>query len=229
LGELHRVRLDGHERDHQLDLVRFPVWMGRRRFGGAGGRLYLVVSACLVAWRYFKPLERASTRTAATPAPSQTLLWDTDRQAALELLQLEDFAINLVVSQLLEDMVQLGHDLAIQSPPGPLRLGGEFSDQQRSASAFLEEVQRTLGTTMRYEGIRFILNSAESEAVETVRQIPLNQRPPDIDALDIREWAIIHYQAGHVLAYLERQKRVAREHLRQFRDKFLEFNRARQK
>jgi hypothetical protein len=139
----------------------------------------LVVSACLVAWRYFRPLEKKATIPTAPPQDS----WAADRQAVLELIHLEDFVVNLVVSQLLEDMVQLGRDHGIQSPPGPLQLGGEFSIQQRSAVTFLEEVRRTLGTTARYDGIRFIMQNAESEAEQAIRQVPLNQRPAEIDTL----------------------------------------------
>ncbi len=188
----------------------------------------LAVSVSLALYRYFRPImaPTAASSSQATSVTQETRHADAN-QTRLELNHLEDFAVNLVVSQLIEDMVELGRDHEIQSPPAPLQLGGAFSERKRAAETFLEEVNRILRTTMRGESIRYIMANAAHEAEQAIRQVPLDERPAGIDPLDLREWAIVHYQAGHVLHYLQRQKTEARQYLRQYRDMFLEFTRAR--
>jgi hypothetical protein len=77
------------------------------------------------------------------------------------------------------------------------------------ADDYWREVRNLLsGTRWGYE-LSMIEHSAESTAEFTIRDIPLAERPSDIDPMDLRRFAILKFRAENTNGYIQRCKAEA--------------------
>jgi hypothetical protein len=182
----------------------------------------LVISICLIAWRYFNPLPplkpSAEPRSANAAAPSSP-------EAERDILILMHFAVYQSTVLMLDDLLNSAPEGVIE---GPLQLGGDFVLKNAAAQQFIDLVRRKLDPgSWRRSDFENVMRMAEGDAERQLEQTLVDQRPNNIDHLALRRWAIVHLQCARGIDFLQKQKLEAEENLRNQRFNLLERYRAR--
>lgn len=105
----------------------------------------------------------------------------------------------------------------------PLRLGGDLELNNQLSEEFVTKVRMTLDPgsfrRQRFEGV---MHSAESAAEAEIENIPISERPTDVDPLRMRKWAIVQKQCSRAVAFLDYERDEAYENLRGQRHNLLQ-------
>lgn len=130
---------------------------------------------------------------------------------------------------------QLWHSLLFDSAPKLLAicaLRGLTPEAMKTDSAkaddYWREVRNLLSDTRWGYEIGLTSQNAESTAELTIRDIPMTERPADIDPMDLRRFAILKYRAENANSFIQRVKAEAQSTYRACLTRLLEI-RAEQK
>jgi hypothetical protein len=108
---------------------------------------------------------------------------------------------------------QMSHSLLFDSVPQMPRLCS-FSDlnvenlkvEEEKAKDYWRQIARALTGTQWAHDLDLINQSAESAAQNSIREIPISERPTEIDPLDLLRYAIFKVRCEHCAAFLDDQK-----------------------
>ncbi len=186
---------------------------------GAACVLSLVMSAALVAWRYFNPLPPppplpvvVADATSIAPRKASLRAEDVslraeDAESARDILHLLDFGVyqtTLVMLSHLVDRIPEKYDVDPMSP-----FPAEFANAKarNDADIYLETVRHFIcDGSERARNYQNIWLRAEGEADRLLRETPQDQRPPGVDSLILRDYAISFRRAVYTASFLRAQR-----------------------
>jgi hypothetical protein len=161
---------------------------------GAACLLSLVLSAALVAWRYFKPLPTPLTPTTArvevTPNPLANI--------RLDFLHLTDAAVDQAMVLMLAHLIQ-------QAKLPPVTDDIDSDQPDRGKIWYIRHVSQQLGPGLRQTELNSVLASAQFEAEQKIKELPAQQSAADWSTRRAREIRDLQFSA--TIRYLNHEKR----------------------
>jgi len=154
---------------------------------------------------------RLAGNTAALPSPqSAEPPAQIDGEIRRDLSHLLNFAVDHATVMVLEDLIRCAPTLDAEEPIK----AGHMSATEKSAFEYIQKVKGRIPTDHRRSSLISVLQFAEHDAEDEIRKTPPEQRPVDVDPLDLRRRSILFTQVERAVAFLDHQKAEVEERMR---------------
>jgi hypothetical protein len=186
-----------------------------------GAPIFVGMMLFLVAFNYARPKSLNDGSTIYAPTVTVSPQAPKDPQVERDLVLLLDFAVYQTTALMLDDLIR-------QAPSGideksVVDLSGDPAVRYQTALDYVRRLVNKLDPgTFRGSAFRSLMYSAENEAERHIELTPAHERPPGIDPLQLRRYAIAHRQCWQAVAFLRGQKAEVEEKLRHQRSGLIE-------
>jgi len=173
----------------------------------------------IYVWRHASEALKATRPLRATEASTPTQP-QTDGQTRLDLIHLLDFSVNETTYWMLDRLLETA---ASPEVTDGFSHGVNSVEAHKSRQWFIGYAQQEIGVaTFRRLDFDNAMQMAAVDAERELKAMPQDQRPSEIDTLDLRQYMISDLQFRRAVLFIQHQRRAMKDSLVNQRHRLIE-------